>query len=86
MYDHTKVGVRGFVFRGFGGHRDDGRLGRVLVGGDGLFWGGRREAGNKNAGSSRGKMPEDAVIVCMCVCVCLRESERFDIILKKQTD
>lgn len=39
MYDHTKVRVGGFVFWGFGGHRDDGRLGRVLVGGDGLFWG-----------------------------------------------
>lgn len=37
MNDNTKVCVGGFVLWNFGGHRDDGRLGRILVGGSTLF-------------------------------------------------
>lgn len=37
VYDDTKVCVGGFVLWSFGGHQDDGRLGRILVGGGALL-------------------------------------------------
>lgn len=37
VYDDAKVCVGGFVLRSFGRHRDDGRLGRILVGGGALL-------------------------------------------------
>lgn len=43
VYDHAKVRVGSFVLWSFGRRRDDGRLGRVLVGGGALLCDGKEK-------------------------------------------